>query len=495
MVTLFRRRMIHSHRGTVMSSPPRIIGMASFLAPSASQGAYLIMEYIFHMTTMVSDLFIISITMLRTNYLPAIPTPVSPVSCLALRWPQPPIPAEHSRPKSQDMTKPNLPLVQPNQHLPYLPTPPASPSTIGPPPSMFALPNETLDRVFSFLPTTTLPTLMRASRLCHALAERQLYFKIQHIQLYECKDNKENKSWQCLRTLASRSSAATSVRHFAVRGLPWLHPSEIDLILHALGNMTKLCSLHLELGAPFERALVRDTLAVSATAGSLCALNVTDAQTALAICRAASGTSRKRGLGREDASASSGGPLTTLRIASDSALDAAAVHELVLALTQGRNGPHASDMQVLQMTVECESEDEFLKILAKLGKSLPSLETLGLQVRSTGQGRRGCDSGFEGGQDKVSDLPRRMGDILALFPSLRKLSLACAPSSPVRMGATQGDAEALVRGCELLELLELQWSAWRAETVQGNQRWEFVSPPPGHPFIRRNWVYEHASIS
>jgi hypothetical protein len=358
---------------------------------------------------------------------------------------------------------------------------------------MLTLPNETLDRVFSFLPTTTLPTLMRANKLCHALAERQLYFKVQHIQLYESQDNKGNKSWQCLRTLASRSSAATSVRHFAVRGLPWLHPSEIDLILRVLGNMTKLCSLHLELGVPFERALVRDSLTVSAIAESLCALNVSDAQTAIAFSAAAS-EGRDRGRSRKDASAASW-PLATLRIASDSVLDAAAVHELLSALTQGRNGPDTGDLQVLQMAVECQSEEELLRTIAKLGKSLPYLETLGLQVRLAGQGHGGCGFGVEGNQDEVSDLSQRMGDVLALYPSLRKFSLASAPSTLLRMGVTQNDAEALVKGCQRLEVLEVQWSAWRAETTQGNQRWEVVSPPLGHPFIRRNWVYEHASIS
>ena len=446
----------------------------------------------FHAYQTISDGIYNSLTTVHTEFAPAIPTPVSPVSCLSRHWPQPPIPAEVTPSHSRGMTKPNL-TFSPLPYQAYLPTPPATPSTAGPVPFMFTLPNETLDRIFSFLSTTALPTFMRSNKLCHALAERRLYFKVQHLQLYESQDNEDNKSWQCLRTLASRTSAATSVRHFAVRGLPWLSPSEMDLIIRALRNMTNLCSLHLELGVPFERALVRDPFAISAIAGSLCALNVTDAQTATAFCGSVS-ASRGRDPGLESPSAPPR-PLATLRIAPESALNAAAVHDLVLALTRGKNGPRTGDLQVLQLAVEAESEDELLKILSDLGASLPSLETLGIQVGRIGQGEKICDQNLEESRGRISNLSRRMGGILAIFPSLRRFSLASMPYASLSIEEAQEDAEALVAGCQRLELLELYWSVWHVQTMEGNQHWAMTPPPPGHPFIRRNWVYEHASVS
>lgn len=423
-------------------------------------------------------MFYNSVTMLRTQLGPSMPTPVSPISYMSQHWPKAPITPESPQGFAQDMIRHPTTFSQQQE---YLPTPPATPSTARPISPMFALPNETLDRVFSFLPLTTLPILMRANQLCHALAERRLYFKVQHIQLYEGPNNEENTSWQCLRTLASRSSAATSVRHFAVGGLCWLDPSTTSLLLRALGNMTKLCSLHLELGATFERALARDKSAVAALA-SLCALNVTDAQTALALCGTASGIRRS--------TTPSALPLTVLRIAPESPLDASAVHELVQALTWGRTG----ELQMLQMAIACASEDELLRLLGKLGQSLPSLETLGLQVMMSG-GHVTCGPSVMKEGDSVSDLSRRMGDILALFPSLRKLSLAsCSGSAVLKIGSTQADMEALTKGCQRLEELEFQWTLWHAETVAGNQIWNARPAPLGYSYLRNSWAYEHASV-
>ncbi|KIM31466.1 hypothetical protein M408DRAFT_327667 [Serendipita vermifera MAFF 305830] len=421
-----------------------------------------------------------SMPMLRTQIGPSMPTPVSPISYMSQYWPQAPITVERSQVYTRDMIKPPT-ISQKEQQLRYLPTPPASPSTPRAPPSMFTLPNETLDRVFSFLPLTMLPTLMRANRLCHALAERQLYFKVQHIQLYEGPENEGNTSWQCLRTLASRHSAATSVRHFAVRGLPWMDSSAASILLRALGNMTKLCSLHLELGAPFEKALVRDKLAMTALT-SLCALNVSDAQAALALCSTISGIRRL--------TTPSALPLAALRIAPDSPLDVSAVHELLQALTWGQTG----DLQVLQMALICESEDELPEILGKLAQSLPCLETLGLHVKINNEEKM-CEIDVTQEEDRVSRLLQRMSDALARFPSLRKISLATVPfPAPTWVQLAQGDIENLVKGCQRLEVLELQWSVWHAEAITGGQSWIPVPAPPGHSYIRSSWIYEHASV-
>ena len=452
----------------------------SFHAPPASGGKQLYHGNLYIIDIgPLSDMFYISMAIPRTQLKASMPTPVSPISYISQHWPQAPILAERSQGHVQSINKQPTTF---SQRQDYLPTPPASPSTTSPIPTMFTLPNEMLDHIFSFLPLASFPTLMCASSLCHALAERQLYFKIQHIQLYDSPDNEEDESWQCIRTLASRPSAATSVRHFAVRGLPWLDAQAASLLLRALSNMTQLCSLHLELGAPFERALVRDKSAVAALA-SLCALNVTDPETALAICGTVSGIRRS--------TTQAALPLAALRIAPGSPLDLSAVHDLLQALTRGQT----ADLQVLQMTVACESEDELLKVLGKLGKSLPFLETFGLQVRFTG-GHGDCGCGMVGEEDKVSDLSRRLGNVLSLFPSLRQLSLtSCSSSVPLCIGPTQGDVEALSKGCRRLERLELQWSVWRAETVAGNQSWRAVPTSPGHSYLKNEWAYEHASTS
>lgn len=263
---------------------------------------------------------------------------MNPVSPLVQCWPQPP------RRGDTDISQ-------------YLPTPPDTPLELVPAPfSMFSLPNETLDRIFSFVPQNTLPTIMQANTRCHALAERLLYFKIQHIQLFTPEDGHCSKDWRCLHTLASRPSAAAAVRHFAVKGLPWLTSKEIRILASALSAMIDLSSLELNLGPQTEYTLVSFKPVISS---SLCALNVLDGKMALELCR-----DGKR-------------PISALRISYESPLDPAAANELLAALGQS-SGP----VKLLQIAVQCETQTEFLSFLQLVARFLPHLTTLGLHVRS-----------------------------------------------------------------------------------------------------------------
>jgi hypothetical protein len=341
--------------------------------------------------------------------------------------------------------------------------------------TIFSLPNETLDRIFSFIPRDSLPTVMRAHSRCHVLAERLLYYKIQHLGLYgeeerfdddDNNDNVEvvvedqddcgnrgegsehygsfgngdsarrrsvngvstlgggllggpggddddwrgggatttaprsrptrNKHWQCLRTLASRRSAAQAVRHFAIKGLPWIaqEPSALSLLSRVLSSLENLCSLQLDLGTSFERALLLSNPTFSFS--SLSAINVCDPRTAAYLCNPPAANGQGAQLLTTTCSRVNSHtvsrPITTLRIDYDSPLDAEMVASLLTALTANHNhttnsSSHSSPttrppVQRLQLAVSCESVAGFVRILDMIANSLPFLVTLGIYIRS-----------------------------------------------------------------------------------------------------------------
>lgn len=390
-----------------------------------------------------------TISVLQTQF--TLPSPVSP---LAQCWPHPP-------PRGD------------TQIEQYLPTPPDTPleplQTQSP---MFSLPNETLDRIFSFVSQTTLTIVMRANTRCHALAERLLYHKIQHIQLFSPEDGHCSKDWQCIRTLASRRSAAAAVRHFAVKGLPWLTSREIQLLASALSAMANLSSLELNLGPQAEHTLVSLKPFISS---SLCALNVLDAKTAVELC-----TGGMR-------------PISALRIGYDSPLDLATANELLLTV-----GQSSEPVELLQLAVQCDTKSQFLAFLRTVARFCPHLTTLGLHVRSIcslDDEKDWVSSSILCGFRSITDSPlwqelaRDGGDILAQFPMLQQFSLA-GPAYVVR--GSKEDAELWVHASQRLELVELQWSAWRRQLSGVTQECKPVSSH--HAFIRRRWAYEHASM-
>jgi hypothetical protein len=183
-----------------------------------------------------------------------------------------------------------------------------------------------------------------------------LYFKIQHIQLFTSEDGHCNKDWRCLQTLASRRSAAAAVRHFAVKGLPWLTSKEIRALACAISAMINLSSLELNLGPQTEYTIISFKPAISS---SLSALNVLDGKTALELCR-----DGKR-------------PISALRVSYESPLDLAAANELLVAL-----GQSSRTVELLQIAVKCETKTEFLSFLQLVTRFLPHLATLGLHLRS-----------------------------------------------------------------------------------------------------------------
>lgn len=215
---------------------------------------------------------------------------------------------------------------------------------------MFYLPTEILDAIFARVPITGLPALMRVNSKCHALAERLLYFKVQHIQLFPGAEGQCSKQWPCLQTLATRPSAARAVRHFGVKGLPWLTSEEIQLLSRVLSNMVALTSLSLDLGAAPEQAILTHNPSISL---DLAALNVHDVNTAVYACT------------------SPGSSVSILRI--NSSLDAVATKSLLQALSRS-----TKPLLQLQVKLECHQTTDVSEVLRLVTRYLPQIAVLGV---------------------------------------------------------------------------------------------------------------------
>lgn len=190
---------------------------------------------------------------------------------------------------------------------------------------------------------------MRASKLFHAIAERQLYFTVHCIDFFPHVDQQ-----RCLETIANRASAAKSVRHFGVRGLPWIGDEDIHLLSNALCAMVHLQSLDIDLGAPPEHDLLHSQLSLSL---DLQALNVVDPWSAKFVCEGGARAIR------------------TARIASP--MDECTAREVVPAL-----GQSAGPLRQLQITVHLFSMADAIDILSLLACKLPCLHTLGVEIRT-----------------------------------------------------------------------------------------------------------------
>ncbi len=221
----------------------------------------------------------------------------------------------------------------------------ATPSS-SPPPHM---PSELVDLIFSFLPLSVLPVTMQTCKLFHAIAERQLYFTVHCIDFFPHIDQQ-----RCLETIANRISAAESVRHFGVRGLPWLEDEDILLLSTALRAMTHLQSLDIDLGVPPEHDLLHAELPLSP---DLEALNIVDPRSAMFACE---GGAR---------------PIRIARIASP--MDECTAREVLPAL-----GQSAGPLRQLQICVHLFSMADAIDVLSLLACNLPCLQTLGVEIRT-----------------------------------------------------------------------------------------------------------------
>lgn len=265
--------------------------------------------------------------------------PVSPTNPLK---PAPPRAARVSRldKKCQEA------LVQPKHAMP----------SASPPPQ---IPSELVDLIFSFLPLSVLPVTMQTCKLFHAIAERQLYFTVHCIDFFPHVDQQ-----RCLETIANRISAAESVRHFGVRGLPWLEDEDIHLLSAALCAMTHLQSLDIDLGAPPEPILLHAELPLSP---DLEALNVVDPRSAKFACEGGARSIR------------------TARIASP--MDECTAREVLPAL-----GQSVGPLRQLQICVHLFSMADAIDVLSLLACNLPCLQTLGVEIRTV---RKIEDQDFE----------------------------------------------------------------------------------------------------
>jgi len=200
---------------------------------------------------------------------------------------------------------------------------------------------------------------MQTCKLFHAIAERQLYFTVHCIDFFPHVDQQ-----RCLETIANRTSAAESVRHFGVRGLPWLEDEDVHLLSTTLRAMTRLQSLDIDLGAPPEHDLLHTALPLSP---DLEALNVVDPWSAKFACE---GGAR---------------PIRTARIASP--MDECTAREVLPAL-----GQSAGPLRQVQICVHLFSMADAIDVLSLLACKLPCLRTLGVEIRTV---RKIEDQDFE----------------------------------------------------------------------------------------------------
>lgn len=384
---------------------------------------------------------------------------------------------------------------------------------------LFTLPNETLSHILSFLPLSCLPPVMRVCSRLHALCERALYHTLQHIQLYSPPDavylheatlstpataTSGSSEWGLIHTLATRPSAARSVRHFAIRGLPCFGQDGVVLLARALNGMQSgLVSLEINLGIPIERALVRALSNLEPISAepqgfvNLAALNVLDTQTALWVLGARHSISSTpitqqhhhqdaggmRGNDRLPSSVDWNGkdvdmdhdqihaidrglqtpsarsPLSVLRIDFQHPLDAATLDNLLNALVPQSQADSRSieDVEQLQLGLQCRSADEASAMASTIARRLPTLRLLGLHVYPCSPEEQVLDfmatsydvlarssqstATGEKQMETTWDLSTSLNDALSHLPLLHTLSFAY--SLPFTMGQSKVNAEAL----------------------------------------------------
>jgi len=318
-------------------------------------------------------------------------------------------------------------LVQPKHAVP----------SSSPPPEM---PSELVDLIFSFLPLSALPVTMQTCKLFHAIAERQLYFTVHCIDFFPHVDRQ-----RCLETIANRASAAKSVRHFGVRGLPWLEDEDARLLSTALRAMTRLQSLDIDLGAPPEHDLLHPDPPLSS---DLEALNVADPWSAKCVCE---GGAR---------------PIRIARIASP--MDECTAWEVIPAL-----GQSAGPLRQLQISLHLLSMADAIDVLSLLAHKLPYLHTLGVEIRTVKK-------------VEEQDFERYAGQAGLALSALSELSTLSLVLPSHRRFGTLEDVRAISSKLPTLTHVELQWSGWSltSSSWKESQSWQEL--------MRRGWLYPHA---
>lgn len=374
----------------------------------------------------------------NTDIVHGLPTPISPLTNPAHYWPK--IPKDTTNVSS-------LPTLQHNEF------------------PLMDLPNECIDTIISFLPLTKLPDIMLLNKKGHSLAERRLYHKIQQIQLFSGGDGHCGNHWNCLRTLHSRKSSAQAVRHFTVKGLPWVEPGGILLLAQVISSLTNLCSLDIDLSNGPERDIFCSLTALSS---NLSALKVADAQSAIFV------------------SANGGCPIEVLRI--DSMMDTPTANQLIPVL-----GQSSTPLRQLHIRVDCGTSAEAVTTVSHLVQHLPHLAILAIEFRLSGllnEPRYLVSSHLISSSLKLNYHSQALveGIAAALSPltSLEVLSLTLPSSAR----GSKAEASFVGNACRRLQRLELQWSAWTFSVRE--QEWVVDQTRPSYSLMRRLWTYEHA---
>jgi hypothetical protein len=328
----------------------------------------------------------------------------------------------------------------------------------SPPPEV---PAELVDLIFSFLPLSVLPVVMRICKLFHAIAERQLYFTVHCIDFFPDIDQQ-----RCLETIANRASAAESVRHFGVRGLPWLEDEDIRLLSIALHAMTHLQSLDIDLGAPPEHDLLHSAPPLSL---DLEALNVVDPWSAKVACE---GGAR---------------PIRIARIASP--MDECTAREVIPAL-----GQSAGPLRQLQICVHLFSMADAIDVLSLLASKLPYVQTLGVEIRAVKKVEDkdfevsiGCSEEFGTRAQMCSICSQRyVGQVGLALSALSELSTLSLVLPSYRRLGTLEDTRIISSKLPNLTRIELQWSGWSlvGSSWKESQSWQEL--------MRRGWLYPYA---
>ena len=225
-----------------------------------------------------------------------------------------------------------------------------------PPLAFPSLPDDILFNIFSRLEDRRhLVSAMLVRRAWHDIAERLQYADIVlRFPLYG--QAGDSRATRCLRTLATRNTAANAVRHLAINGT--LARQTIVLFLDALGQTARLISLELQVGNYTDEPEFLHLWDIACSSNlflpQLSALNTNYAAAAISVAR--------------------GRPLSALSLPS---LIRATTSRVVIDSL----GSASASVTQLRFHIEVDDISAALDILRSICRAFVSLRVISLQLR------------------------------------------------------------------------------------------------------------------
>ncbi|KZW00225.1 hypothetical protein EXIGLDRAFT_745715 [Exidia glandulosa HHB12029] len=315
---------------------------------------------------------------------------------------------------------------------------------------MDRLPPEILAEICAYFTLPDLLSLLTVNRFMHDQSVGIIYAFIRHIHLFSTGEDADLPSLHCLRSLATSKRIASSVRHFALRGLPWQDVSTLQYLTAALCNMERLLSLDMSGASSLEASLLSpEACAQPCFMRNLEAIHVTRPETALYLC--------------------DGRTISSVRVASD-ATSAELLDLLALA------GAHLRELQIV--VDDIYDPVQALSALKCTIVAAPRLKTLAIEFRVQ-----------HAEPAQMHAFGHELTDIMTGLVSLSRLALVVTPMGSTMAPPDCSLATALFTACPNLEYLELQWSVW---TATGTTIKTSDSERPWHTRLRTAWAYAQA---